>query len=88
MKHLSKLHELADKYEKQIKEAIAERFSVSVDELILLTDKEDGVFINEVDTSALCCLALGKESGFLYAVNAIINKNHEELTNFSAKIIT
>ena len=66
MEQLSKLHELAKRYERQIKEAIAERFSVSVDGLLLLTDKEEGVFISEVDHSTFCCLALGKERGSLY----------------------
>ena len=71
MKPLSELHALAEAYEEQIKETIAEKFSVSVDELVLLTDKEDGVFISEIDFTTFCCLVLGKESRHLYSVTAL-----------------
>ena len=87
MKQLSKLHTLAEQYEAQIKEAITEKFSVPADELRLMTDQEEGVYISEVDPSALCCLAVGGGTGFLYRVIANIDENHETLTDFVAGII-
>ena len=85
MKQLSELHELAKKYEREIKETIAERFSDSVDDLVPLIDKEDGVFISEVNPSTLCCLVIGRESGYLYVVTARIVRQ-EELMDFYAII--
>lgn len=87
MEQLSHLHTLAQQYETQLKEAITEQFSVPADELRLLTDREDCVYISEVDPSALCCLAVGGDSGFLYQVIANIDENHETLTNFVAGTI-
>ena len=88
MKQLSNLHKLAEQYEAQIKETIAERFFDSVDELTLLTDREEGVYISEVDPSVLCCLVVGTRSGLLYKVMANIDENHKEpLANFIAGVV-
>ena len=87
MKQLSKLHKLAEQYEAQIKEAITEQFSVPADELRLLTDRRNGVYISEIDSLAFCCLAVGGGHGRLYQVIANIDENHETLTDFVAGII-
>ncbi len=88
MKQLSNLHKLAEQYETQIKEAIAERFLDSVDELRLLTDQEEGVYISEVDPSVLCCLVIGTRSGLFYQAMANIDENRKEpLANFIARVV-
>ena len=84
----SSLHNLAEKFEDRIKKAVTERFSDSADELVLLTDKKDGVYISREDPSALCCLVVGKKSKFLYLVTAVIDEDQRELSNFSAMIIS
>ena len=84
MKQLSELHALAKAYEGEIKAAVAERFSVSVDTLVPLIDKEVGVFISELDASCFCCLVVSKEDGHLYSVVAHIDREHTKLTNFNA----
>lgn len=88
MKQLSNLHKLAEQYETQIRETAAEKFFDAVDELRLLTDQEEGVYISEVDPSVLCCLVVGTRSGLLYQAMANYDENHKEpLANFVATVI-
>ena len=81
------LHNLAEKFEKHIKESIAQQFSDSADALVLLTDKKDGVYVSREDPATFCCLAVGKQSKFLYLVTATIGDDYQELSNFNAKVV-
>ena len=81
-------HNLAEKLKKQIKKTITGQFSDAVDDLVLLTDKKDGVYISKEDPSTLCCLVVGKKSKFLYLVTANMEENQERLSNFGVRIIS
>ena len=79
-----RLHNLAEKYERQMKKTIAEKFSVSPSELVLLTDKENGVYISREDPTTFCCMVVGRKSKFLYLATAHIDDTQETLSHFGA----
>ena len=82
-------HRLAEKFEQQIKAAITNKFSgTTADDLRLLTDKEDGVYISEADPGTLCCLVVGLKDKYLYLVTGDIVKEKTELKHFNAMIVS
>ena len=78
MKHT--IHNLAEKYEKDIKDVVTKRFSESADNLVPLINKKNGVYISGEDPSTLCCMVVGKKSKYLYLVTAYRNEKKETLT--------
>lgn len=93
------LHQLAKKYEAEIKGAIIQGskdyfpspnypdLEDGPDMLTLLTRFEDGVYLSEIFASCLCCLVVSKKSGYLYQVSASIDEKHEELDNFISAVV-
>ncbi len=83
------LHRLVENFEQQIKEAITNKFSgTTADDLRLLTDKEDGVYISKADPGTLCCLVVGLKDKFLYLVTADISREKTALKYFNAMIVS
>jgi len=81
-------HELARKFEFQIKETVAKRFSIAFDDLFLLLEDKDGVYLSEEESNVLCCFVVGQKNGFLYLVTANIVENGISLNNFKSDIIS
>lgn len=81
-------HELAKKFEPQIKETVAKKFSVPSDDLLILFEDRDGVYLNKEEPDTLCCFVLGQKNGFLYLVTAKIEENGKSLGNFKSDIVS
>ncbi|HCP08272.1 MAG TPA: hypothetical protein DIT25_00515 [Candidatus Moranbacteria bacterium] len=81
-------HELARKFEMQIKGTVAEKFSVEPEKLSLLLYDKDGVYLSQEESETLCCFVVGQENGFLYLVTAKIENKSKELNNFKADIVS
>lgn len=80
--------ELAKTFESQIKGVVAEKFSVSPDELALLIEDKDGVYLSQEEPDTLCCFVVGQKNGFLYLVTGKINEGGKSLTNFKTDIVS
>ncbi len=80
-------HEVAGKYETQIKGAITEKYLVPPTELTVLMDDENGVYVSEKEPNTLCSLVTGDENGLLYVVSAKMQANGDELSDFKADIV-
>ena len=81
-------HELAKFFEFQIKEVVAEKFSVSPDDLSLLLEDKDGVYLSQEEVNTLCCLVVGQKNGFLYLVTGKVEEDGKSLTNLKSDIIS
>lgn len=81
-------HELAKTFESQIKGVVVEKFSVSPDELALLLEDKDGVYLSQEEPHTLCCLVLGQQNGFLYLVTGKIEDDGKNLNNLKSDIIS
>ncbi len=81
-------HDLAKRFEREIKETIAKRFSIDDKYLSLLLEDEDGVYWSKEEPGALCCLVVGEKDGHLYLVTAEITKDKENLDNFKCDVIS
>lgn len=81
-------HTVAKLCEAQIKAKITERFFVADDELVLLLEDQDGVYLSQQEPNTLCCLVVGKENGFLYLVTAEITAGGTQLTNLKSDIVS
>lgn len=81
-------HELAKTFESQIKGIVAEKFSVSPNELELLLEDKDGVYLSQEEPNTLCCLVLGQQNGFMYLVTGKIEEGGKNLTNLKTDIIS
>jgi hypothetical protein len=81
-------HELAKKFESQIKEVIAKKFSVAPENLSLLLEDKSGVYLSEEDPNTFCCLVVGQENGFLYLVTAKVKEDGKILDNFKTDIVS
>ena len=84
----SELRGLAKKFELSIKESISKKFSVSLDDLSILFDDEEGIYLSKEEPLTLCCLVVGKGSGFLYVVVAKIDEDGLTLSDFRADIVS
>lgn len=81
-------HELARTFEAQIKNTVSEKFSVPLDDLNLLLEDEDGVYLSREETGTLCCLVVGQKNGFLYLVTAKIEEGGKNLINLKSDIVS
>lgn len=81
-------HELAKKFEHEIKEVIVKKFFVSFKELSILIKDEDGVYWSEEEPGTLCCLVVGARNGHLYLVTAKASKDGEKLDNFKCDTVS
>ena len=81
-------HELAKIFESQIKDVISEKFSIASDDLALLLEDKDGIYLSKEEPHTLCCLVVGQKNGFLYLVTAKITEDGKGLDNFKSDIIS
>lgn len=81
-------HELASKFQSQIKETVAQKFSLASGELSLLLGDTAGVYISQEEPGTLCCLVVSQQNGHLYLVAAEIEKNGSILSNFRSDVIS
>ncbi len=82
------LHGLAKSFESQIKGVVAEKFSVSSDDLALLLEDKDGVYLSQEEADTLCCFVVGQKNGFLYLVTGKIEESGKSLTNLKSDIVS
>jgi len=82
-------HDLAVKFEAQIKDAIVKKpnSNVSADELSLFLKDKAGVYLSKEDPDTLCCLVCGNKNGLIYLVTAKITENGQELADFKSDAI-
>lgn len=81
-------HELAKSFEPQIKEVVAEKFSISPDDLALLLEDKDGIYLSQEEPNTLCCFVVGQKNGFLYLVTGKIEESGKSLTNLKSDIVS
>lgn len=81
-------HKLAKYFESKIKEVVAEKFSVALDDLVLLLEDEDGVYLSQEEPDTLCCFVVGQKNGFLYLVIGKIEAGGESLSDLKSDIIS
>lgn len=81
-------HELAQKFEAQIKRTLLEKFSVIPEELSLLAEDKDGVYLSKEEPNTLCCLVIDQKKGYMYLVAAKITENGKSLENFRSDIVS
>ena len=81
-------HDLAKGFELAIKEKVSERFSVPLENLSLLLDDEDGVYISREDPDTLCCLVVDQKSGFLYVVTGKLGADQKQLETLKADVVS
>ena len=81
-------HKLAKTFESQIKGVVAEKFSVSADELELLLKDKDGVYLSQEEPDTLCCFVVGQKNGFMYFVTGKIDESGRSLTNLKTDIVS
>ncbi|MEK7608847.1 MAG: hypothetical protein AAB495_04685 [Patescibacteria group bacterium] len=79
--------ELARSFELQIKQAVAKKFSTSVDDLTLLRD-EDAAYLSQEEPDSLCCFVVGQKSGFLYLVIGKIGKDGKSLSDLKSDVVS
>ena len=80
-------HDIARKFELLIKGAVAKRFFINPDELSILLEDEDGVYVTDTEPDILCSLVIGLKNGSMYLVTAKILDNGKGLENFKPDII-
>ena len=81
-------HGLAKVFESQIKEVITRKFSVAPNDLTLLLEDKDGVYLSQEEPDTLCCLVVGQNNGFLYLVTGKVEEDRKSLTNFKSDIVS
>jgi hypothetical protein len=81
-------HELAKKFERQIKEVVSKKFSVALDDLSLLLEDREGVYLSKEESDTLCVFVVGQKNGFLYLVTAKIGANGDGLDAFKSDIVS
>lgn len=81
-------HELARRFEREIKEAIVKKFSADDRYLSLLLEDEDGAYWSQEEPGTLCCLVVGEKDGHLYLVSAKMAQDREGLDNFRCNVIS
>ena len=81
-------HKLAKIFESQIKDVVLEKFSIAPDDLTLLLEDKDGVYLSQEESDTLCCLVLGQKNGFLYLVTGKIEEDGKSLTNIKSDVVS
>jgi hypothetical protein len=81
-------HALAKKFEVLIKEAIARKYGVSMDELKLLLEDKEGVYLSEEAPNTLCCFVVDQRNGYMYLVTGTIDEEGEALTNLKTDVVS
>lgn len=81
-------HELAEKFEREIKETVAKKFAADGNYLSLLLKDEDGAYWSREEEGTLCCLVVGEKDGHLYLVTAKMTEDGGRLTDFKCDVIS
>lgn len=81
-------HELAKKFEFQIKGVVAEKYSLTSGELSLLLEDKEGIYLSKEEPDTLCCFVVGQKNGYLYLVTANIDEEGKNLNKFKCDIIS
>lgn len=78
---------IATKNKDQILQALADKFKINLEELVLITDDPSGIYLSEVEPDTLCSLVVCLTTGRMYLVAASINKDTLELNGFKCSEI-
>lgn len=81
-------HDIAKIFESAIRDKVSEKFSTSLEDLSLLLDDEDGVYVSQEDPDTLCCFVVDQKSGFLYLVTGKLDSDRKQLENLKADIVS
>jgi hypothetical protein len=81
-------HELAKIFAAEIKETVAGKFSILPEDLTLLLEDADGVYISEEEANTLCCFVVGQKDGFLYLVTGKIEEGGKSLSHLKSDIVS
>lgn len=81
-------YELAQAFTSKIKGIIAEKFSLASEDLSLLLEDKDGVYVSKEEPDTLCCLVLGEKNGYLYLVTAKMTEGGKSLDTFKCDVIS
>ncbi len=81
-------HGLAKTFESFIKRVIAEKFFLAPEDLLLLSEDKDGIYVSKEDPNILCCLVVGQKNGYLYLVTAKMIEGGKSLDTFRCDIIS
>lgn len=87
-KKIMSAHEMAEKFETQIKDAVVKKFSISPEELSVLLEDEDGAYMSKEEPNTLCCFVVGQKNGYMYLVTAEVSKDGSGLDKFKTDIIS
>lgn len=80
-------HELAARFQTQIKATVAEKYSLAVGDLSLLLEDQNGIYLSKIKPHVLCCFVVGLKNGRLYLVIAKIEKSGMKLSGFKCQKI-
>jgi hypothetical protein len=81
-------HELAQKFEAQIKDTVVNKFSVPAEELSVLLEDEDGTYMSKEEANTLCSFVVGEKNGYTYLVTAEVTEDGTSLDKFKADTIS
>jgi hypothetical protein len=81
-------HELAKKFEAQIKGVVVEKFSPKAEDLSLLLEDKVGVYLSKEEPDTLCSFVVDQKGGYLYMVSAKMEDNGKQLINFKCHIVS
>ena len=79
--------QIAKKSEDKIKKSIVDKFSVSPDDLSLLLEDEEGVYLSREEKNTLCSLVVAK-NGNLFLVTGRIEEKSQELRDIKCDVIS
>lgn len=78
---------IATKNKDQILQALAHKFKINLEELVLITDDPSGIYFSKVEADTLCSLIACLTNGRMYLVAAKVNKDTLNLSGFKCSEI-
>lgn len=78
---------IAIKNKDQILQALADKFKINLEELVLITDDPSGTYFSNVEPDTLCSLIVCLTNGRMYLVAAKVNKDTLDLNGFKCSEI-
>jgi hypothetical protein len=80
-------HHLAQEHAVLLKDSVAQKFGITPENIDLLLDNADGVYLSKEDPNTLCCLATDQKNGFLYLITGKIDSTGKILSDFICDIV-